>query len=1066
MLISLDLAFVHQCGIKFFVVRSIFYYHFLATLQFRLSETPLRSKLGNINQVDPNIDATFLEPYSVETETLAEQSIESECDDVADVTAMTSTSVNAALSPGMSNEMQLAIKTYLKSISMYHTNSLELKAEQLNVVDNVAEVEKSTDTEESNISVSSWSSQERVAENNSEDFVKVDSSVSDSELSVRTNEAKSSCGLSCGIAEMNDVFEASLNEVPTSSPVLQVKNAEPVPSITPKHFASQVAGRLRSPNISEDLTLSARKNKVFAARNLKLDKLSSPLELASYAEERAQNYSFLINEAYCEKSVFCENCYAMRIELGVFSDKFAALTAIVRGPAAEANAAFVVELENLLRGKQAEIVTLSSKLRDLTLTNDELSKQKEIAEKDAEDYRFLFQDEMKKKLEEINALRNKLYEAGDLIDKLKQPKLKQSSNEDISQVQVKFDASSFEGCQMEVRIKIMEQQLNTAHSLHREAQQRIEELEGELQKVVEEKDLLSLKFQKELIDLENKNDGTISHECKDYSIVSVLKAKVAELGNKIDEVLRVKENESVKQKSYLFEKLASLIKKIRTDVESNAFAGNWEADDVEVSINYFEKAVDIICQDIPQFETLIETVALHGKLAKDEFKKLEATMEEVMEEKKKWETLFINEKSRLDSLQEMMLAQFCENKNFFSNLLQDFQSKWTDILCFVNELAKAKSEENQNCATLEMLHHIADLQEKSKEKQAMDSNELKKCSDYLQKQHLIVASLQSEIQETNDKIVMLHESIAQNFKNSSALLDSWQSREAKQESLMDFVKSQLEHYEKEKDVFDEKCKHSEEMMKVGFFRESCIISYYIQSHVLKKTVKHLQKVEKDIRSQNTVLCKNLDSGFGNFASTIQIAENFTREKDKLEDENAALKNTTEKMSIQQNKKFEELEHRLNLLQKENERLEIACDDADDEVSDLKQQIFELLRVNAKLQAQMRGESEEAVNRIMGCIEPPTIRPTIHLSPRNTASGMNSLSAKVANVTETLQKSKADVKIEKVLVKTAEAEERKELRRLEEEENVLGGAANVLAKKIPAKESPKSNAIQDESCRTS
>lgn len=58
------------------------------------------------------------------------------------------------------------------------------------------------------------------------------------------------------------------------------------------------------------------------------------------------------------------------------------------------------------------------------------------------------------------------------------------------------------------------------------------------------------------------------------------------------------------------------------------------------------------------------------------------------------------------------------------------------------------------------------------------------------------------------------------------------------------------------------------------------------------------------------------------------------------------------MLIQQDKKTEELEHRLDLLQKENERLGRACDDADEEVSDLKQQIFELLRVNAKLQAEM------------------------------------------------------------------------------------------------------------------
>lgn len=45
-------------------------------------------------------------------------------------------------------------------------------------------------------------------------------------------------------------------------------------------------------------------------------------------------------------------------------------------------------------------------------------------------------------------------------------------------------------------------------------------------------------------------------------------------------------------------------------------------------------------------------------------------MEEVVEEKKKWEMLYANEKSRLDSFQEMILHQFCENKNYFSSLLK------------------------------------------------------------------------------------------------------------------------------------------------------------------------------------------------------------------------------------------------------------------------------------------------------------------------------------------------------------------------------------------------------------
>lgn len=62
----------------------------------------------------------------------------------------------------------------------------------------------------------------------------------------------------------------------------------------------------------------------------------------------------------------------------------------------------------------------------------------------------------------------------------------------------------------------------------------------------------------------------------------------------------------------------------------------------------------------------------------------------------------------------------------------------------------------------------------------------------------------------------------------------------------------------------------------------------------------------------------------------------------------------EKLWSSQGEKVKELEHRLNLFQKENERLEKACDDADEEVGDLKKQIFELLHANAKLQALMVG----------------------------------------------------------------------------------------------------------------
>ncbi|VDK84018.1 unnamed protein product [Litomosoides sigmodontis] len=1029
-----------------------------STKMFRLSKTPSGPNSANINQVDPNIDATLLEPYSVEKETMAEQSIESDCDDVSNITAVTSSSVNAALvknfifyildsqSPGMSDEMKLAIKTYLKSTSLHCTKkSLESKAEQLSVIGTVVEVKKNEDTEKLNNTASSTcGSQERAAENNSEDFSKINLSVPGSEFSVQTNDDNSCCGVLYEGTEKSNAVEASLAEV-QYSPVMKVENAIVVPSTTSKHSAAQFGDRATFLDTQKDLTLSARKNRVFATRNLKLDNLSSPRELASYVEERAQNYSFLINEAYCETSIFCENCYSMRIELGLFSDKFAALAATVGSPAVEGNPAFVAELENLLRGKQAEIATLSSKLRDLTQENDQLSKQKEVSEKDLESYKVFFENEMQKKLEEIRALRSKLYEAEDLIDELKQAKLKQSSDDSTSQA---------EGYTVEDRTKIMDE-LDTARFLHQKDQQRINELEISLQRVRKEKNYLPLELQEVLIELDEKGDRMISDESKQVSIISLLEAKVAELGNKIDEALRVRKNEPMEQKSYLFQSLESLVEKIKTDVKSNLFADKWETNDVEISVTYFEKAVNIICQDIPQFEILIEAVALHEKLMKNEFKQLKSTVKEMVEEKKKWEMLFTNEKSRLDSVQEMILHQFCENKNYFSNLLKDFQSKWADTVCSATEPARSKSEENRNYTIFEMQRHIADLQEKLNEKWLVGSSELQKCSSILKEQQSIATSFQAEVQEMKNEIGILHESMGKDFKNSSTLLDSLQNREDRHEKLMDSIKKQLEQYEKGRDVFKEICERGEAVVQD-----------------LRITVENFHKVEEDIRTQNLALCKNLDLGRENFAPVIYMTENLTREKDKLENENATLRNTIskltnknadlmemEKMLTQQHEKVEELQHKLNLLQRENERLGKACDDADEEVGDLKQQIFELLHVNAKLQAEMHGENEEAINRRMGYIEPPQIRPTVYSSAHEIAPEMDSSSVKAANLADS-QKTKPGMRAENVL------EERNEIQKIAEKESILSEAEKALTDRTSADESRKSKEITDQSCRTS
>lgn len=48
---------------------------------------------------------------------------------------------------------------------------------------------------------------------------------------------------------------------------------------------------------------------------------SSPSELAYYARSCADEFSFLINEEYCNTSRLCENCYSMRRELERLANK-------------------------------------------------------------------------------------------------------------------------------------------------------------------------------------------------------------------------------------------------------------------------------------------------------------------------------------------------------------------------------------------------------------------------------------------------------------------------------------------------------------------------------------------------------------------------------------------------------------------------------------------------------------------------------------------------------------------------------------------------------------------------
>ncbi|VIP00476.1 Uncharacterized protein BM_BM17277 [Brugia malayi] len=188
-----------------------------------------------------------------------------------------------------------------------------------------------------------------------------------------------------------------------------------------------------------------------------------------------------------------------------------------------------------------------------------------------------------------------------------------------------------------------------------------------------------------------------------------------------------------------------------------------------------------------------------------------------------------------------------------------------------------------------------------------------------------------EMQKMASKMKIMHEYTEKNFKSLSVLLDCLHDREIKQ----------LENNEREGDTFKKICEHCEEVMQE-----------------LKRTAQHFRINEEDIRYQSSTLFENLDFGSEITAAIIRAAENLTKENDELKNENAELRNTIfilekenidlkemRKMSIVQEKKFEEVEHRLDRLREESERLIKACYDEDEEVDDLKNQISEWLNTN-------------------------------------------------------------------------------------------------------------------------
>ncbi|VDN05507.1 unnamed protein product, partial [Thelazia callipaeda] len=446
------------------------------------------------------------------------------------------------------------------------------------------------------------------ASETAEDFVntrKSDTSVTGSQITDvgfygDIRDIKDESSISTSFAE-ESVFSQREQEEMTSSIIPVLNEMETETEVT----ASTASGN------SKNLTLSSLKKKVTLKWHSKLDDLSSPRELADYIRDRTEVFSFIINENFCETSTFCENCYAMRMDMEMLSEKFERLTHTTgRKVNGEKTELCVDDLQNSLNEKESEISLLVASVLKLTKENEQLIEENEFAKKDAENRKLIFEESLNKSNEEIIMLKQKLFNSEVSLAALKEEKSKPCT-EDISLVK-KYQTTEH-----------MEQELEKAHRMLEDNAIKIKELENERQKDAEERKELLAKFEQALINLDVARSSRVEAiERGHTSAICSLEAKIAELSSKIDESNHRREEELLKQKSFLTETLNSLLAQIKNDVKDK-YNSDWDLEDIESSLTYFEKALDIISHGASQFELLVQVVAERRMAAEGHLKQVD-----------------------------------------------------------------------------------------------------------------------------------------------------------------------------------------------------------------------------------------------------------------------------------------------------------------------------------------------------------------------------------------------------------------------------------------------------------
>uniref|UniRef100_A0A158R4N7 Serine/threonine-protein kinase 1 n=1 Tax=Syphacia muris TaxID=451379 RepID=A0A158R4N7_9BILA len=92
---------------------------------------------------------------------------------------------------------------------------------------------------------------------------------------------------------------------------------------------------------------------------------STPRSFEEYARKRLSDYSFMILESFCEKEVFCNNCYKMQVEVEKVIDKFPALLKVPSGGNADCTS--VQRLEEVIAAANNQVESVLKRRDELQL---------------------------------------------------------------------------------------------------------------------------------------------------------------------------------------------------------------------------------------------------------------------------------------------------------------------------------------------------------------------------------------------------------------------------------------------------------------------------------------------------------------------------------------------------------------------------------------------------------------------------------------------------------------------------------------------------------------------------